>query len=361
MRHAVLIAAALLALAPQAPARASPPPATAESAEILPPLVAGLLPSVVNITILKQRPGPGGMAQGATEMENAPVKEIGSGFIIDPDGYILTARHVVEGAYEVTVVLSDHLGYPAEVLSTNARPDLALLRIHAGRPLQAVRIGDSDALRMGESVIAVGNPYGLSDTVTVGVVSALNRDINETSIDDFIQTDAAVNHGNSGGPLFNLAGEVVGLNAQILTPNDTAGSIGLSLAIPINDAMAVEREMREYGRLRAGYLGLRLEQLTPEIAGVVGLADTSGGIVSAVAAGARRRAPDCARATSCCSSAIGTPPTSAPCCAKSASRHQAAPATCASGGTGPSGPSRSPWTPGRRAARARRAIRRAPT
>ncbi len=281
MRYVVLISS-LLALIPMLPARAAPPPATAQTTELLPPLVASLLPSVVNITILKQRPGPNGMAQGATEMENAPVKEIGSGFIIDSDGYVLTARHVVEGAYQVTVVLSDHLGYPAEVLSTNARPDLALLRIHAGRPLQAVRVGDSDALRMGETVIAVGNPYGLSDTVTVGVVSALNRDINETSIDDFIQTDAAVNHGNSGGPLFNLAGEVVGLNAQILTPSDTAGSIGLSLAIPINDAMAVSREMRQYGRLRAGYLGLRLEQLTPEVAGVAGLTDTSGGIVSAV-------------------------------------------------------------------------------
>jgi len=272
------LAAMTLLGSPAIPATASPPPGDA-----LPSIVASLLSAVVNITILKQRPLPDGyMAKGEAEMESDPIKEIGSGFIIDADGYVLTARHVVEGAYKVTVVLEDRSSYPAQVLSTNARPDLALLKIEAGHRLQPMRIGDSDALRRGETVIAIGNPFGLSSSVTVGVVSALNRDINETSIDDFIQTDAAINHGNSGGPLCNLAGEVIGLNAQIISPTDTSGSIGVGLAIPINDAMAVAREMREHGRLNAGFLGLRLQQLTPEIAEVVGLHDISGGIVSGV-------------------------------------------------------------------------------
>ena len=278
-----VVFAVLAALLPVCgPGRAALP-LVGNDTEILPPLVASLLPSIVNITILKQRPhADASTVQGAEEMDAAPIKEIGSGFIIDPDGFVLTARHVVEGAYQVTVVLSDRVSYPADVVATNERPDVALLRIHASHSLPAARIGDSNAVLMGEAVIAVGNPYGLTSSVTAGVVSALNRDLNETSIDDFIQTDAAINHGNSGGPLINMRGEVIGLNAQIISPTDSSGSIGVGLAIPINDAMAVAREMRAYGQFRAGYLGLRLQQLTPEIAGVLGLHDTAGGIVSAV-------------------------------------------------------------------------------
>ncbi len=268
----------LVALQPHA-ARATPPVTQAGSAALA-DLVASLLPSVVNITILKQEPGANGsMAEGASEM-TPPKRLVGSGFIIDPDGYILTNHHVVEGAYEVTVVLSDERSYPAQVLSTNDRPDLALLKIDAGRKLPAVKLGDSDTLRIGETVIAIGNPLGLSSTVTVGVVSALNRDINDTMIDDYIQTDAAINRGNSGGPLFNVRGEVVGVNSANISRETNAGSIGLGLAIPSNDARLVASEMREFGHLKAGYLGVRLQQLTPEIAATVGLNDFSGGIVS---------------------------------------------------------------------------------
>jgi serine protease Do len=185
----------------------------------------------------------------------------------------------------VTVVLADESSYAADVVSTNERPDLALLKIDAGRPLPAVQWGDSDALRMGETVVAIGNPLGLSSSITVGVVSALNRDLNETMIDDFIQTDAAINHGNSGGPLFNMSGQVVGINTQLISPTDTGGSIGLGLSIPSNDAMFVVDEMKKYGHLKAGYLGVRLQQVTPEIAATVGLSDSSGGIVSAIAPG----------------------------------------------------------------------------
>jgi serine protease Do len=258
-------------------------------------LVASVLPSVVNISVLTQVAGPNGvMAEGGAEMM-PPKHFVGSGFIIDPDGYVMTNHHVVEGAYKVTVVLSDERSYPATVVSTNDRPDLALLKIDVGRKLPAVKLGDSDALRIGETVVAVGNPLGLSSTVTVGVVSALNRDINDTMIDDYIQTDAAINRGNSGGPLFNIRGEVVGVNAANISREAQAGSIGLGLSIPSNDARFVAAQMREYGHLKAGYLGVRLQQLTPEIAAAVGLNEFSGGIISdmapdgpAIAAGLRK-------------------------------------------------------------------------
>ncbi|MBV9537308.1 MAG: trypsin-like peptidase domain-containing protein [Acidisphaera sp.] len=281
-RPPALVLAALLALTLTATGRASPP--IAPGTQIVPDLVERLLPSVVNISILKQqREGSGtASAQGSEEIYN-PRREVGSGFIIDPEGYVLTNRHVVEGAYKVSVITTDEVSHPAEVLSTNERPDLALLKIDAGHKLQAVTWGDSDKLRMGDSVIAIGNPLGLSSSVTSGVVSAVNRDLNETSIDDFIQTDAAINHGNSGGPLFNLQGEVIGVNTQLLSP--TAGSSGLGLAIPSNDAMFVADQMRKYGKLRAGFLGVRLQQLSPQIAQTVGLPNADGGIVTNVFVG----------------------------------------------------------------------------
>ena len=275
---------ALLAALPASETQATPP-LTEQGSVALADLVASLLPSVVNISILKQEPrADGSMAEGAGEM-TPPKRLVGSGFVIDPDGYVLTNHHVVEGAYKVMVVLSDERSYPAQVVSTNDRPDLALLKIDAGHRLPAVRMGDSDGLRIGETVIAIGNPLGLSSTVTVGVVSALNRDISDTMIDDYIQTDAAINRGNSGGPLFNTKGEVVGVNSANISRDVSAGSIGLGLAIPSNDARFVVNEMRDYGHLRAGYLGVRLQQLTPEVAAAVGLDDFSGGIISDIVPG----------------------------------------------------------------------------
>ena len=149
-------------------------------------------------------------------------------------------------------------------MATNERPDLALLKIDAGHPLPTVPWGDSDALRIGDTVIAIGNPLGLSSSISVGVVSALNRDLNETMIDDFVQTDAAINHGNSGGPLFNMRGEVVGVNWALVSPNATSGSIGLGLAIPSKDAAFVVDHMRRYGRFRAGFVGLRIAAVEPD-------------------------------------------------------------------------------------------------
>jgi serine protease Do len=255
-------------------------PLIADEMQTLPNTIAPLLPAVVNISTLMQPAGNN--ATGAQEM-GKPVQSYGSGFIIDPAGYIVTNRHVVAGAYEVDVTLDNGTSYQAQVLSTNERPDLALLKINAEKPLPTVKWGDSDALRIGEPVFAIGNPLGLSSSVTVGVVSALNRDIDATMIDDFIQTDAAINHGNSGGPLFNLRGQVVGVSWALLAPgSETSGSAGLGLAIPSNDVKFVIDEMRRYGRFRAGFAGLRLQQVTPNMAAVLGLGMESGGIVSAV-------------------------------------------------------------------------------
>ena len=265
------------------PAGAALPPC--EGAKDLPDLVAGLLPAVVNISILKQRPAAdGSVAQGGQEISK-PIEEFGSGFLIDPAGYIVTNRHVIAAAYKVTVTLNDGQPYPGIVVATNERPDLALLKIDAGHPLPTVPWGDSDKMRIGEAVIAIGNPLGLSSSISVGVVSALNRDLNETMIDDFIQTDAAINHGNSGGPLFNLRGEVIGVNWALISPTHTSGSIGLGLAIPSNDAAFVADHMRRFGRLRAGFVGMRLQQVSPDMAAALHLDNTDGGIVTLVRPG----------------------------------------------------------------------------
>jgi serine protease Do len=282
MRRTRLAAVALAAWLATGPVTAEVPP---EAKPVnLPDLVATLLPAVVNISALGQQPGPGGsVAQGGEMMTSAPIKELGSGFIVDPSGYIVTNRHVIAGAYKVTVTLDDGQSYPAEVVSANDRPDLALLKIEAGRALPTMPWGNSDDLRIGQTVIAIGNPLGLASSVSVGVISALNRDISETMIDDFVQTDAALNHGNSGGPLCNLQGQVIGVNWALFSPSaaDT-GSTGLGLAIPSNDASFVVGEMREFGHLRPGFVGLRLQQVTPAIADVLHLPTTEGGIVTAI-------------------------------------------------------------------------------
>jgi len=247
----------------------------ASQTDILPDLVKSLLPAVVNISVLEHADGSGKDGKKSGQV-------FGSGFIIDPAGYIVTNRHVVTNAAVVNVVMADETTYRATVLSTNARPDLALLKIDAGRPLPIVKFGNSDTLRIGETVIAIGNPLGLSSSVSAGVVSALNRNLDTTMIDDFIQTDAAINHGNSGGPLFNLKGEVVGINwALLATGAENSGSAGLGLAIPANDAAFVIGQMRRYGRLRAGFFGMRLQQLTPDMAAALGIEGRPPAIVTA--------------------------------------------------------------------------------
>lgn len=277
LRCLVLAMALLVGRAGAGAALASPP--LAGGIGSLPDVVAPLLGAVVNISVLKL---PNATAR--TTQANAQIcrveHSLGSGFIIDPAGYIVTNRHVVADGYAVTVTLDDDRVLPARVLATNLYPDLALLKVDAGAPLPTVRFGDSNALRLGETVIAIGNPLGLSGSISVGVVSALNRNMRSTVIDDFIQTDASINHGNSGGPLFNLRGEVVGVNWALVS--DTTGSIGLGFAIPANDAAVVIESMRRFGGLIAGFPGMNVQALTPALAESFGVRGTAGGIVTEI-------------------------------------------------------------------------------
>lgn len=236
-----------------------------------PALVAKLLPSVVAVEP-ELPPLPG---------TTKPRLEHAAGFVIDPSGTILTNGHVVQGAQRITVTLSDGTTLPARLLY-RAPIDLAILQVDAGRSLPAVRWGDSGQLRPGDGVIAIGNPLGIGISVSAGIVSAVGRDIHASPHDDFIQTDAALNHGNSGGPLFDRQGEVIGVATGLLTPKGASGSIGIGLAIPSDIAQFVVDSYRQYGRLREGWLGLRAEKLTPAMADSLELPPGSGLIVTAV-------------------------------------------------------------------------------
>jgi serine protease Do len=204
----------------------------------------------------------------------------GSGFIISKDGYIVTNNHVVEDATEVTVTLANKTEYPATVVGRDPKTDLAVVKIAPTEPLTVAALGDSDRVRVGEWVVAVGNPFGLSNTVTAGIVSAKNRVIGAGPYDDFLQTDAPINPGNSGGPLFNLQGEVVGINTAI-NPNGQ----GIGFAVAVNTAKALIPQLEATGEVTRGYLGVSLQALTPELAKSLALPDTKGALVAAVTTG----------------------------------------------------------------------------
>ena len=208
------------------------------------------------------------------------VNSLGSGFIIDPSGIVATNNHVIADADEITVILNDGARFKAELLGKDQKTDLAVLRIKADRPLKAVKFGDSDKLRLGEWVIAIGNPFSLGGTVTAGIVSARNRDINSGPYDNYIQTDAAINRGNSGGPLFNLNGEVVGINTAIISPS--GGSIGIGFSVPAKTAVAVIDQLKQFGETRRGWLGVRIQQVTDEIADSLGIKPAHGALVAGV-------------------------------------------------------------------------------
>jgi len=203
----------------------------------------------------------------------------GSGFIIDPSGIIVTNRHVIEGAKDILVTLQDNTLLRATLLAQADLIDVALLKVTPESPLHSVRFGDSDAVRVADRVVAIGNPLGLGGSVTQGIVSALNRDIRDTAFDDYIQTDAAINHGNSGGPLFNEHGDVIGMNTAIFSPEATSGSIGLGFAIPSNDVRLAVEALRSPGGMRTGTLGFRIQQVTPEIADALNMSKAEGVIV----------------------------------------------------------------------------------
>jgi serine protease Do len=205
---------------------------------------------------------------------------LGSGFIISEDGYIITNNHVVEKAKDIDVILEDGKRYEAKVIGKDPKTDIALIKIKPDRKLQAVRFGDSDKLEIGEWVVAIGNPFGLGHTVTVGIVSAKGRSLGLGAYDDFIQTDAAINPGNSGGPLFNLNGEVVGVNTAII-----AGGQGIGFAIPANMARYVVEQLKSKGKVVRGWLGVLVQQVTPEIAESLNLREPVGALVADVTPG----------------------------------------------------------------------------
>jgi serine protease Do len=225
----------------------------------------------------KNRRGPQG-----DNRPNTPRRQnsLGSGFIIDPSGIVVTNNHVISEADEVTVILNDGTRLKAEILGRDTKVDLALLRVKPEKPLTAVQFGDSDKLRLGEWVVAIGNPFSLGGTVTAGIVSARNRDINSGPYDNYIQTDAAINRGNSGGPLFNLDGEVIGVNTAIISPS--GGSIGIGFAVPSKTAVAVIDQLRQFGETRRGWLGVRIQQVTDDIADSLNIKPARGALVAGI-------------------------------------------------------------------------------
>ena len=217
---------------------------------------------------------------------NAPARRatsLGSGFIIDAKkGYVVTNNHVIQDADEITVILHDDTNLKAEVVGRDTKTDIALLKVVADHGLVAVPFGDSDTMRVGDWVLAIGNPFGLGGTVTAGILSARARDINAGPYDDVLQTDASINRGNSGGPMFNLSGEVIGINTAIFSPS--GGSVGIGFAIPSALARSVVAQLVEFGHTKRGWLGVRIQGVTPEIAESLGLPKAHGALVASVTA-----------------------------------------------------------------------------
>lgn len=272
----LLIAAPVFALTPLACASAQ----SAITATDYSDLVATLLPSVVNIsTVRYDRPAGAAAAAPGSRPVAARRRSLGSGFVIDPSGLIATNRHVIEGASEITVTFPDGTSLAATLVSA-AVIDIALLKVLPEKPLPAVKWGDSFTLRQGTPVIAIGNPLGYSSTVTTGIVSALDRDIRSSAYDDYIQTDAAINQGNSGGPLFNVKGEVIGVNTAIVTTSDAGGSIGIGFAIPSNDAQFVIYRLQKFGRVRPGWVPIKVQKPSQAVAEAVGFKAPRGVIVT---------------------------------------------------------------------------------
>jgi serine protease Do len=227
----------------------------------------------------KNRPN-GGRGGDQPQAPERRAQSLGSGFIIDASGLVVTNNHVIDGADEITVTMHDNTTLKAEVVGRDETGDIALLRVKPDKPLTAVDFGDSDSARVGDWVLAIGNPFGLGGTVTAGIVSARNRNIHQGPYDDFIQTDAAINKGNSGGPLFNLDGQVIGINTAIFS--QSGGSVGVGFSIPANMAKTIVYQLRDYGHPRRGWLGVKIQQVTPDIADSLGLKEAAGAMIAGV-------------------------------------------------------------------------------
>lgn len=299
--RAVLLA---LSLSVALPCAAEPP--EAPFADIFAQLAARLVGVVVNISTTQAAPAPNakGTPEAQTPSPAPPLDEffrdffgekgghggtnppaphassLGSGFIIDPSGLIVTNNHVIANAEQITVTLSDDTTLQAEVIGRDAVTDLALLKVEPKAPLPAATWGDSNKTRVGDWVIAIGNPFGLGGTVTSGIISATARDIHSSPYDDFLQTDASINRGNSGGPMFNLSGEVIGINTAIFSPS--GGSIGIGFAVPSVLARPIIEQLKATGKVERGWIGARIQPVTDEIAEAVGLDKARGAMVAAV-------------------------------------------------------------------------------
>jgi serine protease Do len=251
-------------------------------------------PSVVNITTSSVVSGPAG--GGPLVPEGSPFEDffedfgnpeggaqrseaLGSGFVISEDGYIVTNNHVIEGADEITIEFFGGEKLPAKLVGTDPKTDIALLKVEAGKPLPFVTFGNSDLMRVGDWVVAMGNPLGQGFSVSAGIVSARNRELSGT-YDDYLQTDAAINRGNSGGPLFNMDGQVIGVNTAILSPN--GGSIGIGFSMASNVVTKVVDQLKEFGETRRGWLGVRIQDVTEDIAESMGLTEAKGALVTDV-------------------------------------------------------------------------------
>ena len=231
-----------------------------------------------------RRGGPKGGDRSGEMPTPRKTNSLGSGFIIDASGVVVTNNHVIADADEIEVNFPDGDTLKAELVGTDTKTDVAVLKVDPkGHKLTAVKFGDSTKMRVGDWVMAIGNPFGLGGTVTVGIVSARNRDINSGPYDDFIQTDAAINRVNSGGPLFNLEGEVIGVNTLIISPS--GGSIGIGFSIPSQLAAGVVDQLRQYGETRRGWLGVRIQPVTDDIAESLGMATAKGALVAGVIKG----------------------------------------------------------------------------
>jgi serine protease Do len=218
--------------------------------------------------------------KGDTSPHKHKATALGSGFIIDPSGYIVTNNHVVQDADEITVILQDDTNLTATLVGRDKKTDLALLKVTSKKPLPAVNWGDSDKMRVGDWIVAIGNPYGLGGTVTAGIISARARDINSGPYDEYLQTDAPINRGNSGGPMFNMDGDVVGVNTAIFSPS--GGSIGIGFAIPSDLTKNIIDQLRSSGHIRRGWLGVRIQMVTQDIADSLGLPKPEGALISSV-------------------------------------------------------------------------------
>jgi serine protease Do len=304
--HSIFIRRALLLLAAAVMMFSwSAPPAMARD---VPPsfadLVDKLSPAVVNVATTRAAGGdnkkrnaprnqPGGsledMWRDFLERQGPPrrLTSLGSGFIIDAAGYVVTNNHVIGDADEISVTLQDDTTFKATIVGKDSKTDLALLKLDLGNrktPLPTVKFGESDKSRVGDWVMAIGNPFGLGGTVTVGIISARSRSLNGP-YDDFLQTDAAINQGNSGGPMFNMDGEVIGINTAIISPGSTGGSVGIGFAIPSNMAKVVVEQLREFGHTKRGWLGVRIQTIDEDMAKTLAMDKPHGALIAEVTPG----------------------------------------------------------------------------